>query len=153
MRSSATAVKLLVALAIAAASLGCIASAYAEDAAATVTSDDGNHIIVDINLHDNADDFDAGSKENSSSTDEKDPETAREAEGTKEDESKGRHEKTWRDISTSTYVLIFISAASLGAMGVLAGCYSFNSAAPVLLGFGFFGITAVALFLACYFTL
>ena len=153
MRIPAREARSLIVLTIAAASLGCIASEYAEDTAASVTSDGGNHVIVDINLHDDADNSDSGSKENSSSTDKKDSEAAHKAEGTKEDESKGRHEKTWRDIPTSSYVLIFISAASLGAMGVLAGCYSFNSAAPVLLGFGFFGITAVALFLACYLTL
>lgn len=68
MRLPDAAAKLLVALAIAVASFGCMApAAYAQDATATVTSDGRSHIIVDINLHDNADIFDSGSKENSSS--------------------------------------------------------------------------------------
>lgn len=44
----ARAARPLVALAIAAASLGCIAHpAYAENATAAVVSDDGSHIVVD----------------------------------------------------------------------------------------------------------
>lgn len=47
----------LVALAIAAASLGCIAHpAYAENATAAVVSDDGSHIVVDVDLNGGASD-------------------------------------------------------------------------------------------------
>lgn len=47
----ARAARPLVALAIAAASLGCIAHpAYAENATAAVVSDDGSHIVVDVDL-------------------------------------------------------------------------------------------------------
>lgn len=42
-----------------------IASVYAEEATTTVTSNGGDHVIVDINLNDNAESFDSGSKENS----------------------------------------------------------------------------------------
>ena len=46
-----------VALAIAAASLGCIAHpAYAENATAAVVSDDGSHIVVDVDLNGGASD-------------------------------------------------------------------------------------------------
>ena len=45
------------ALAIAAASLGCIAHpAYAENATAAVVSDDGSHIVVDVDLNGGASD-------------------------------------------------------------------------------------------------
>ena len=48
----ARAARPLVALAIAAASLGCIAHpAYAENATAAVVSDDGSHIVVDVDLN------------------------------------------------------------------------------------------------------
>lgn len=53
----ARAAKPLVALAIAAASLGCIAHpAYAENATAAVVSDDGSHIVVDVDLNGGASD-------------------------------------------------------------------------------------------------
>lgn len=48
----ARAARPLVALAIAAASLGCIAHpAYAENATAAVVSDDDSHIVVDVDLN------------------------------------------------------------------------------------------------------
>ena len=50
MRIPARALKPLVAMAIAAASFGCIApAAYAENATAAVISDDGDHVVVDLN--------------------------------------------------------------------------------------------------------
>ena len=53
----ARAARPLVALAIAAASLGCIAHpAYAENATAAVVSDDGSHIVVDVDLNRGASD-------------------------------------------------------------------------------------------------
>lgn len=52
MRIPARALKPLVAMAIAAASFGCIApAAYAENAAAAVISDDGDHVVVDVDLN------------------------------------------------------------------------------------------------------
>lgn len=55
MRIPARALKPLVAMAIAAASFGCIApAAYAEDATATVASDGGNHIVVDVDMNGSA---------------------------------------------------------------------------------------------------
>ena len=55
MRIPARALKPLVAMAIAAASFGCIApAAYAGDATATVASDGGNHIVVDVDLNGSA---------------------------------------------------------------------------------------------------
>lgn len=51
MRIPARALKPLVAMTIAAASFGCIApAAYAENAAAAVISDDGDHVVVDVDL-------------------------------------------------------------------------------------------------------
>ena len=90
MKIPASAVRPLVVLAVAAASVGCIVPAYAEDATATVTSDDSNHIIVDINLHDDADSSVSGSKATSSSTDENDSKTTGEAKDKKGDELKGK---------------------------------------------------------------
>ena len=53
----ARAARPIVALAIAAASLGCIAHpAYAENATAAVVSDDGSHIVVDVDLNGGASD-------------------------------------------------------------------------------------------------
>lgn len=53
----ARAARPLVALVIAAASLGCIAHpAYAENATAAVVSDDGSHIVVDVDLNGGASD-------------------------------------------------------------------------------------------------
>lgn len=67
----ARAARPLVALAIAAASLGCIAAAaYAENATAAVISDDGDHVVVDVDLNGSAPvgsnpDIDADSAESS----------------------------------------------------------------------------------------
>lgn len=89
MRIPARAAGPLIALTIAAASFGCVVpAAYAGDATATVASDGGGHIVVDINLHDDADGSGSGSKADSPSTDEGDSKTAGEAEEAKEDESK-----------------------------------------------------------------
>ena len=55
MRIPARALKPLVAMAIAAASFDCIApAAYAETATAAVISDDGDHVIVDVDLNGSA---------------------------------------------------------------------------------------------------
>lgn len=52
MRIPARAAGPLVAMAIAAASFGCIApAAYAENATAAVISDDGDHVVVDVDLN------------------------------------------------------------------------------------------------------
>lgn len=55
MRIPARALKPLAAMAIAAASFGCIApAAYAENATAAVISDDGGHVVVDVDLNGSA---------------------------------------------------------------------------------------------------
>lgn len=55
MRIPARAAGPLVAMAIAAASFGCIApAAYAENANAAVISDDGGHVVVDVDLNGSA---------------------------------------------------------------------------------------------------
>lgn len=55
MRIPARALKPLVAMVIAAASFGCIApAAYAEDATAAVISDDGDHVVVDVDMNGSA---------------------------------------------------------------------------------------------------
>lgn len=55
MRIPARAAGPLVAMAIAAASFGCIAPAtYAENATAAVISDDGGHVVVDVDLNGSA---------------------------------------------------------------------------------------------------
>ena len=55
MRIPARALKPLVAMAIAAASFGCIApAAYAENATAAVISDDGDHVVVDVDMNGSA---------------------------------------------------------------------------------------------------
>lgn len=55
MRIPARALKPLAAMAIAAASFGCIApAAYAENATAAVISDDGDHVVVDVDLNGSA---------------------------------------------------------------------------------------------------
>lgn len=52
MRSPARALRPLVVLAVAAASFGCIAPAtWAEDMSVAVTSDSGNHVVVDVDLN------------------------------------------------------------------------------------------------------
>lgn len=52
MRAPARALKPLVVLAVAAASFGCIAPVtYAEDMSVAVTSDSGNHVVVDVDLN------------------------------------------------------------------------------------------------------
>lgn len=102
MRIPAAAVKPLVVLAVAAVSFGCITPAYAQDATATVTSDDSNHIVVDINLHDDTDSSGSDSKSDSSSTDENDSETTGDAKDKKEDELKGKWwERACGDIPAS----------------------------------------------------
>lgn len=55
MRIPARAAGPLVAMAIAIASFGCIApAAYAENATAAVISDDGDHVVVDVDLNGSA---------------------------------------------------------------------------------------------------
>lgn len=55
MRIPARAAGPLVAMAIAIASFGCIApAAYAENATAAVISDDGGHVVVDVDLNGSA---------------------------------------------------------------------------------------------------
>lgn len=55
MRIPARALKPLAAMVIAAASFGCIApAAYAENATAAVISDDGGHVVVDVDLNESA---------------------------------------------------------------------------------------------------
>lgn len=55
MRIPARVLKPLAAMAIAAASFGCIAAAaYAENATAAVISDDGGHVVVDVDLNGSA---------------------------------------------------------------------------------------------------
>lgn len=55
MRIPARALKPLAAMAIAAASFGCIApAACAENATAAVISDDGGHVVVDVDLNGSA---------------------------------------------------------------------------------------------------
>lgn len=62
MKLPAAAVRPLVALAVVAASIGCIAPpAYAENATAAVVSDDGNH-VVDVDLNGNASDVGSDSQ-------------------------------------------------------------------------------------------
>ena len=62
MRIPARAAGPLVAMAIAIASFGCIApAAYAENAAAAVISDDGGHVVVDVDLNGSAPVGDAAS--------------------------------------------------------------------------------------------
>lgn len=57
MRISAAAVKPLVVLAVAAASVGCISpAACAEDTSVSVTSDSSNHVVVDVDLNGGAPD-------------------------------------------------------------------------------------------------
>lgn len=51
MRIPAAAVKLLAVLTVATASFGSIAPAYAEDMSVAVTSDSGNHVVVDVDLN------------------------------------------------------------------------------------------------------
>ena len=75
----ARAARPLVALAIAAASLGCIAHpAYAENATAAVVSDDGSHIVVDVDLNGGASDVGSdrqGAEKGSQGESVSDPET------------------------------------------------------------------------------
>lgn len=57
MKLPAAAVRPLVALAVVAVSIGCIAPrADAENATATVVSDEGNHVVVDVDLNGGASD-------------------------------------------------------------------------------------------------
>lgn len=116
MRIPAAAVKLLAVLTVATASFGGIAPAYAEDATATVTSDGSNHIVVDINLHDDTDNSGSDSKSDSSSTDENDSKTTGEAKDTKEDELKGKWlTEIWKDMPM-TSLLIVVGFAVLAAI-------------------------------------
>lgn len=63
MRISTSVVKSFFALAVAAALVGCIApAAYAEDMSVAVTSDSGNHVVVDVDLNGSASDGGADGK-------------------------------------------------------------------------------------------
>ena len=134
MRIPAAAVKPLVVLAVSAVSFGCITPAYAQDATATGTSDGSNHIVVDINLHDDTDSSGSDSKSDSSSTDDNDSETTGEAKGKKEDELKRKWwEKACGDIRASSFLIVLgfaVLAAIIG--GIIWTKYGgrFNSLSP-----------------------
>lgn len=145
MKIPASAVRPLVVLAVAAASVGCIVPAYAEDATATVTSDDSNHIIVDINLHDDADSSVSGSKATSSSTDENDSKTTGEAKDKKEDELKGKWwERACGDIPASSFLIVLGFAVLAAIIGGIIGVLAEGNLGIILL-FGSIGFTIVLL--------
>lgn len=145
MKIPASAVRPLVVLAVAAASVGCIVPAYAEDATATVTSDDSNHIIVDINLHDDADSSVSGSKATSSSTDENDSKTTGEAKDKKGDELKGKWwERACGDIPASSFLIVLGFAVLAAIIGGIIGVLAEGNLGIILL-FGSIGFTIVLL--------
>lgn len=145
MRIPAAAVKPLVVLAVAAVSFGCITPAYAQDATATVTSDGSNHIVVDINLHDDTDSSGSDSKSDSSSTDENDSETTGEAKNKKEDELKGKWwEKACGDIPASSFLIVLGFAVLAAIIGGIIGFLAEGNIGIILL-FGSIGFTIVLL--------
>lgn len=86
MKLPAAAVRPLVALAVVAVSIGCIAPpADAENATATVVSDEGNHVVVDVDL--NGDASDVGSDRQGAEKD---------SQG--EPVSDAETDKTWKEI-------------------------------------------------------
>ena len=144
MKIPASAVRLLVVLAVAAASVGCIVPAYAEDATATVTSDDSNHIIVDINLHDDADSSVSGSKATSSSTDENDSKTTGEAKDTKEDELKGKWlAEIWEDMPMSSFLIVVGFAVLAAIIGGIFGAFAGDMGVSFIFCIGFFTIVLI----------
>ena len=145
MKIPASAVRPLVVLAVAAASVGCIVPAYAEDATATVTSDGSNHIVVDINLHDDTDNSGSDSKSDSSSTDENESKTTGEAKDKKEDELKGKlWEKACGDIPASSFLIVLGFAVLAAIIGGIIGVLAEGDIGLILL-FGSIGFTIVFL--------
>lgn len=145
MRIPAAAVKLHVVLTVAIVSFGCITPAYAEDATATVTSDGSNHIVVDINLHDDTDNSGSDPKSDSSSTDENDSETTGETKGKKEDELKGKWwEKACGDIPASSFLIVLGFAVLAAIIGGIIGVLAEGDIGLILL-FGSIGFTIVFL--------
>lgn len=145
MRIPARALKPLAAMAIAAASFGCITPAYAQDATATVTSDGSNHIVVDINLHEDTDSSGSDSKSDSSSTDENDSETTGEAKDKKEDKLKGKWwEKACGDIPASSFLIVLGFAVLAAIIGGIIGVLAEGNLGIILL-FGSIGFTIVVL--------
>lgn len=144
MKIPASAVRPLVVLAVAAASVGCIVPAYAEDATATVTSDDSNHIIVDINRHDDADSSVSGSKATSSSTDENDSKTTGEAKDTKEDELKGKWlAEIWEDMPMSSFLIVVGFAVLAAIIGGIFGAFAGDMGVSFIFCIGFFTIVLI----------
>lgn len=145
MRIPAAAVKPLVVMAVAAVSFGCITPAYAQDATATVTSDGSNHIVVDINLHDDTDSSGSDSKSDSSSTDDNDSESTGEAKDKKEDELKGKWwEKACGDIPASSFLIALGFAVLAAIIGGIIGVLAKGDIGLILL-FGGIGFTIVFL--------
>lgn len=145
MRIPAAAVKPLVVLAVAAVSFGCITPAYSQDATATVTSDGSNHIVVDINLHDDTDNSGSDSKSDSSSTDENDSEAKEKAKDKKEDELKGKWwEKALGDIPASSFLITLGFAVLAAIIGGIIGFLAEGDIGLILL-FGSIGFTIVFL--------
>lgn len=145
MRIPSAAVKLLVVLTVATASFGCIAPAYAQDATATVTSDGSNHVVVDINLHDDTDSSGSDSKSASSSTDENDSESKGEAKDKKEDELKGKWwEKPFGDIPASSFMIVLGFAVLAAIIGGIIG-FLVEGDIGIILLFGSIGFTIVLL--------
>ena len=144
MRIPAAAVKLLAVLTVATASFGSIAPAYAEDATATVTSDDSNHIIIDIDLHDDADSSVSGSKATSSSTDENDSKTTGEAKDTKEDELKDKWlTEIWEDMPMSSFLIVVGFAVLAAIIGGIFGAFAGDMGVSYIFCFGSFTIALI----------
>lgn len=144
MRIPAAAVKLLAVLTVATASFGSIVPAYAEDATATVTSDDSNHITVDINLHDDADSSVSGSKATSSSTDENDSKTTGEAKDTKEDDLKGKWlAEIWEDMPMSSFLIVVGFAVLAAIIGGIFGAFVGDMGVSFIFCFSFFTIALI----------
>lgn len=145
MRIPAAAVKPLVVLAVAAVSFGCITPAYAQDATATVTSDGSNHIVVDINLHDDTDSSGSDSKSDSSSTDEMIRRRQVRPRIKKEDELKGKWwERACGDIPASSFLIVLGFAVLAAIIGGIIGVLAEGDIGLILL-FGSIGFTIVLL--------
>ena len=144
MRIPAAAVKLLAVLTVATASFGSIAPAYAEDATATVTSDGSNHIVVDINLHDDTDNSGSDSKSDSSSTDENDSKTTGESKDTKEDELKGKWlTEIWKEMPMTSLLIVVGFAVLAAIIGGIFGAFAGDMGVSFIFCFVFFTIALI----------
>ena len=109
-----------------------------------MTSDGSNHIVVDINLHDDTDSSGSDSKSDASSTDENDSKTTGEAKDTKEDELKVKClTEIWEDMPMTSFLIVVGFAVLAAIIGGIFGAFAGDMGVSFIFCFVFFTIALI----------